>query len=131
MAWQGWENFVPNGSQPEQAGKKGSKYRNKPYVLDGIRFDSQREAQRWYELQQMQKAGLISELARQVNFDLTTMRRGDEARGFQSVGKYRADFTYIAQGKLVVEDAKGMRTDIYRWKKKHFEIEYGIPIKEV
>lgn len=133
MAWKGWENFTPNGAQ--EPAKKGSKYHNKAYVLDGIRFDSQHEAQRWYELKQQQKAGLIFDLRRQVPFDLTTLSRDErtvQQRGFQAVGRYVADFVYRDEyNAMVVEDAKGVRTDIYKWKKRHFEIEYGIKIKEV
>lgn len=140
MAWKGWENFVPDSTALKNPAmnptkKKGSKYRNKPYVLDGIRFDSQHEAQRWYELQQMQKAKKIFDLRRQVSFDLTTLsrdERGAQQRGFQAVGRYVADFVYRDEyNTMVVEDAKGAKTDMYLWKKKHFEIEYGIRIKEV
>jgi hypothetical protein len=44
---------------------------------------------------------------------------------------YRADFTYEADGKLVVEDAKGFRTEMYKLKKKWVKAEYGIDIREV
>lgn len=130
MAWKGWENFVPNGAVAEPA--KKNKFNAKRVTVDGITFDSKREAARWQLLKARQAAGEIINLQRQVNFDLTALCRTDPAsKGFQTVGRYRADFTYVERGKLVVEDAKGWRTDLYRWKKKHLEIEYGITIQEV
>ena len=42
-----------------------------------------------------------------------------------------ADFVYIENGRKVVEDAKGVRTQLYQWKRRHFEIQYGMPITEV
>ena len=103
-----------------------SKYRNKPIVVDGIRFASKREAKRWGELKLLEKAKEITELERQTRWALCTE---DGVR----VGHYVADFTYL-QGhdrRVVVEDAKGVRTELYKWKKKHFEAQYGIPITEV
>lgn len=44
---------------------------------------------------------------------------------------YRADFTYLADGQLVVEDAKGHRTEMYLLKRKWLEAEYGITVREV
>lgn len=135
MAWPGWENFDPiRPEEPEEPPKK-HKYNAKRTVLDGITFHSKLEANRWRELKLMQKAGEITELSRQVEFELTAMPRRQEiakVHGFVVVGRYRADFTYFdKERRLVVEDAKGVRTALYSWKKKHFEIEYGIKITEV
>ena len=49
------------------------------------------------------------------------------------LGKYIADFRYRAgrQGLLVVEDVKGFKTPLYRWKKKHVEAQYGITVVEI
>jgi hypothetical protein len=90
-------------------------------------FDSKREAARWRELLFEQKAGLITDLKRQVAFDLTAIAcnpAGAQTLGFKKVGEYRADFVYDRDGTTVIEDSKGVKTDIYRWKKRHFEIEY-------
>lgn len=100
-----------------------NKYGNKRTVVDGISFSSKREAQRWQELRLLQAAGQITLLRRQTRFAL-------HVNGVK-IGSYVADFTYVQHGVLVVEDAKGMRLDLYKWKKRHFEAEYGRPIVEV
>lgn len=139
MAWKGWENFDPSKheravqKQGNDTPKKPSKMHNTKVNVDGEMFDSKAEAARWRELQHDERLGLISELKRQVPFDLTVMARDPTVardRGFQKIGEYRADFTYVRDGIYVVEDKKGYRTDMYRWKKKHFEIEYNRRILE-
>lgn len=86
------------------------------------RFDSKMELRRWYVLKDLEKAGEISGLLRQVSFTLNVNGR--------KLGKYVADFTYTRDGKEVVEDVKGVLTPLYRWKKKHLKAEYGISILE-
>lgn len=106
-----------------------SKYGAVPTVVDGITFASKREARRWQELQLLEKAGEIRHLRRQVPFELHA--------GLERVliGRYVSDATYdevtIGAPVYVVEDSKGVRTALYRWKKKHVEAEYGITIREV
>lgn len=75
----------------------------------------------------------IHDLRRQVSFDLTAISRGaPEYAGFRVVGRFIADFTYKdGKDNIHVEDAKGVRTALYRWKKKHFEIEYDLKVEEV
>lgn len=124
------------GTPEEQrapAPKRASKFGNKKTKEGGVLFDSNREAQRWLVLQNRLAMGEISDLRRQVTFELTTMPRDPQdaiLRGFIVVSKYVADFVYVEKGKTVVEDAKGMKTDVYRLKKRHFEAEYGIAITE-
>lgn len=110
-----------------------SKYRAVPTVIDGIRFDSKAEARRWQELKLLERAGEIHGLSRQPRFRLTVpLMRGGNDVGTHELGEYRADFWYLdRQGRLVVEDVKGVRTPLYRWKKKHFEAQYGLPITEI
>lgn len=101
------------------------KFNAVPTEVDGVRFDSKREARRWAELQLLQRAGQIHHLERQIAYPL-------HAGAQQPIGAYVADFSYVrADGHLVVEDAKGVRTPLYRWKKKHLAAEYGIAIVEV
>ena len=114
--------------------RKRSKYHNRPTTIDGERFDSQREADRWSELRLLERAGEIRNLRRQVSFTLHA-RNADRAAG--TVGVYVADFVYdehVRAGALAwelrVEDCKGMRTPLYVWKKKHMLAEYGIAILE-
>lgn len=107
-----------------------SKYRAKKTVVDGITFDSKKEAERWCELKLMEKAGMISDLQRQVTFQLipTIKIKGKVAERSCS---YKADFVYEQDGAQVVEDVKGMRTDAYRIKRKLMLWVHGIVIKEV
>lgn len=136
MAWKGWENFDVNAHERAvraqgNPGAKRNKYHATRTGVDGLTFDSKREAARWLFLKDRAKRGEITNLRRQVKFDLTATSRGSNNVGFQLVGRYLADFTYIEDGTLVVEDSKGMKTDLYRWKKRHFEIEYDREIQEV
>jgi len=111
-----------------------SKYGNRKTTLDGLTFDSRREATRWAELQLLQKAGEIRELQRQVPFVLIPAQR-DELTGklLEREARYIADFTYRDNHthKLIVEDAKGMKTELYRLKKKLMLYRHGIQIREV
>ena len=80
-----------------------------------------------------QHAKEISGLMRQVPFELSVLPRDPlmaTTVGFQRIGTYVADFVYLEDGARVVEDVKGMKTDMYRWKKKHLLAEYGVQIKE-
>lgn len=99
------------------------KFKNQPIVLDGIRFDSRKEAARWIELRLLQKAGLISDLHRQVKFDLAV-------NGIK-VCAYWADFTYIENAALVVEDTKSSatKTPVFRLKAKLMAAIHGITIR--
>lgn len=122
------------------------KYGNKKYTVDGITFDSMREAHRYQELKAMQKAGIIQDLRLQVKFVLIPVQREESAEVYKSgknkgkpkLGKvlerecsYIADFVYLENGVLVVEDAKGMRTKDYILKRKMMLFFHGIKIKEV
>ena len=110
--------------------RKRSKYGAVPMVVDGIRFHSKREAARYGELKLLERAGEIRSLELQPAFPLMAPVRG--VSRLTPIGHYRADFRYRQgpTGILVIEDVKGMRTQLYRWKKKHFEQQYGISITE-
>ena len=100
--------------------------------LDGITFASRHEASRYAELKLMQKAGLISDLQLQRVFTLIDTQRDRNGKIIERPVKYIADFVYKdADGRTVVEDAKGMRTDVYKIKRKLMLSIYGIRIKEV
>ena len=111
-----------------------NKYRNRKTVIDGIEFDSKHEATRWCELKYMERAGMIYELKRQVPFILIPTQR-DEVTGklLEKETKYYADFTYRDKQthKLIVEDAKGCKTEAYRLKKKLMLYRHGLKIMEV
>lgn len=105
-----------------------SKYHAKKTTVDGITFDSRREADRYLVLKSMEEDGAIEDLRRQVRYELVP--------AFDVDGKhyrplfYVADFVYVEDGKEVVEDVKGMATDVYRLKSKLFARRYGKVIKE-
>lgn len=100
------------------------KYHNSKTVIDGIRFDSKKEAKRYLELKILEKAGAIKDLRRQVPYVLINKSRYGRAI------KYVADFVYYEDDKLVVEDVKGVRTPVYKLKKRLMAEVYGIEVKE-
>ena len=108
------------------------KYSAVATVVDGIRFASKAEARRYQELRLLERAGEIKELELQPKYPLHAPVKG-RTNVFERVGEYRADFRYREgpQGLLVIEDVKGVRTDMFRWKKKHFEIQYGLSLTEI
>lgn len=104
--------------------KKKSKYNNIKTELDGIVFDSKGEARRYTELKVLEKVGAISELELQPKFELqpTFKKNGKTHRSIT----YTADFRYIDdKGKIIIEDYKGMETQIFKMKKKMFEYQYS------
>jgi hypothetical protein len=100
---------------------------------DGQVFDSQREYTRWCELKLMERAGLIADLKRQVKFVLIPSQKDAMGKTIEKECSYWADFVYFdhATRQIVVEDAKGMKTEVYKIKKKLVLHKYGIRIKEV
>ena len=118
-----------------------NKYHAKKTVVDGITFDSLKEARRYGVLKAMEEAGEISGLKRQVEFVLIPEQREQNTigpRGGVRKGKlierqvsYIADFVYMKDHELIVEDAKGVRTQEYIIKRKLMHHIHGIRIKEV
>lgn len=94
-----------------------------PTVVDGVRFASKKEARRYVELKLLQKAGEIGRLELQPKFPIVV--------NGMKICAYIADFRYWCHGRPVVEDAKGVKTPVYRLKKKIVEAQYGIAIREV
>ena len=108
-----------------------NKFKNKKTKIDGITFDSQKEAKRYLELKLLLKTGKISELKLQPIYILQDKFRLG-GKGIRAI-KYIADFEYIDNktGKVIVEDVKGIKTDVYKLKKKLFQKKYGKDIKEI
>lgn len=128
----------------KKAAQNGSKYGNKKVEVNGILFDSKREARRWLELDAMAKAGMIHDLQRQVEFELIPaqyeaierygkkgQRLKDGQRLIEKKCVYVADFTYWKGDQRVVEDTKGHRTEKYIIKRKLMLYVHGIRIREV
>lgn len=108
-----------------------NKYHAKKTTVDGITFDSRKEAERYKELKALELVGKIDRLELQPRFVLMD--------GFRYEGKairkieYVADFLYrdLSTLELVVEDVKGVKTDVYKLKKKLFLKHYGNEYKFV
>ena len=102
------------------------KYNNTKIRVDGRLFDSKAEAARWQELQLLERAGEITELERQVEYELIHKQKGERAV------KYIADFRYVDhEGKTVVEDTKGVKTPVWIIKRKLMLRVHGIRVREV
>lgn len=95
---------------------KTSKFHARKTTVDGIEFDSAKEAKRYTRLRAMEEEGKIHGLRLQVPFELVP---SFECDGLKYRGmKYVADFVYYRDGKVVVEDCKGFKTPEYKMKKK-------------
>ena len=79
----------------------------------------------------MERAGRITDLRRQVKFVLVPSQRGEDGKVIEKQVAYIADFVYLKDGKTVVEDSKGYRTEVYRLKKKMMLYFFHIRIQEV
>jgi hypothetical protein len=105
--------------------KKRRKYRNNPCEVDGIKFDSEKEADYYRKLKILLKAGKIGFLELQVPYELNP-------GGTHSL-KYFADFVFVDSetGEKKVVDVKGFRTAVYRKKRRLMWKVHKIKIIEV
>ena len=103
---------------------KGSKYRNKPVEIDGIRFVSKMEGRRYVQLRDMQRAGIIRNLQLHTQYKLVV--------NGVLICRYRPDFEYdeAATGDHIVEDVKGYRNHIYAMKAQLMKACHGITVRE-
>lgn len=99
-----------------------NKYKAHPVVIDGIRFASTREGNRYLELKLLEKVREIEHLELQPSYELIV--------NGTKIGTYRADFRYFENGEIVTEDCKGYPTSIYKLKKKLMRAIHGIDIRE-
>ena len=105
---------------------KKPRYRNRKTEVDGVIFDSKKEAKRWNDLKIMQKKGEISALERQPKYSI-------EHNGVK-ICKVRPDFFYLQNGEAVIEDVKSPATrkdPVYRIKFKLLQAFHNITISEV
>lgn len=112
-----------------------SKYGNRKVTTPDGTFDSVKEYSRWQELKLLQRAGEIHDLQRQVPFVLIPKQKDERGKVVERELKYIADFVYLANDgtgwRRVVEDVKGLKTEVYRIKKKLMLYRNGIKIQEV
>ncbi len=99
-----------------------SKYGNKKVQIDRYVFDSQLEGRRYRELALLERAGEITNLELQVPFLLQESFRKN-GKAYRKI-EYIADFVYEEKGQTIVEDTKGMKTDVFKIKQKLFEYKY-------
>jgi len=107
------------------------KYGNHKVIVDGITFDSKRELARWNQLKILVNAGHISDLKRQVPFEIVPSVVLDGKK--KPSVRYIADFTYQEAGYLIIEDVKSditRKCPTYRLKKHLVKHVHGIEIKE-
>ena len=108
------------------------KYRNEKCKVDGIEFDSRKEANRYAELKLLERAGYIRGLELQKKFELIpTQRIGGKV--VEKACSYIADFYYfdVEKKQLIVEDTKGFKTKDYIIKRKLMLHVHGIRIIEI
>lgn len=122
MSWtpDQWKEYQRSGKKPDQeTDVKKQKYGNKRTEIDEIKFDSQKEAKRWGELKLLHKSKLISKPIRQYAFIIS--------EGIE----YVADFVYFCYetNMFIIEDTKGMKTDIFKLKEKMMKSKNNIEIK--
>jgi hypothetical protein len=108
-----------------------SKYKAKKTTIDGITFDSKAEAKRYQELKLIERAGQIKNLSLQPRFTLqegfVNIHTGKKERMIE----YVADFMYLENGVIIVEDCKGFKTSDYKIKRKLFIHQYQDKYKHI
>jgi hypothetical protein len=134
MATRGWESATPHDTRHRRPLARlphtgRSKYNAVKTTVDGIVFASKAEAGRYSYLKALERAGVIQGLRLQPIYPIAPTCWDLVGR---HVCNYVADFQYYRKdGELVIEDVKGMKTPVYRLKKKLVEAIYGITITEV
>ena len=109
---------------------KQNKYHNKKVQYDEMTFDSKKEYSYYLKYKLMEQAGEIHDLKMQVPFTLIETFKLQDKTYRKTI--YKADFTFVdKQGKYHVIDVKGIRTEVYKLKKKLMAWKYGIEIEEV
>ncbi len=136
MTWPGWENYIPSTStqgglgacQPHSRQPIRNKFNAESMTIEGVRFASRKEAQRYQDLILRQHAGDIDSLLAHPAYELVV-------NGIR-VGRYTADFYYVtSEGEAIVEDVKGGRatkTEAYSLRRRLFEAcHYPLTVTEV
>ena len=124
LSEQEYQNLIKGRPIAQDAPKK-AKYGNTKVEVDGHKFDSKKEAQYYHELMLRKKAGEIRDIVLQWQFNFYI----DNDKMFS----YYADFCFfdIKQNKEMIIDVKGVKTPVYRLKKKLIERYCGITITEI
>lgn len=105
--------------------------KNKYHAEKSGGYASRKEHRRANELKLLQRAGIIKYLREQVTYELIPTQRDVNGKVIERACSYVADFVYTDKdGTLIVEDTKGMRTEVYRIKRKLMLHVHGIRILE-
>jgi hypothetical protein len=142
MATRGWQGVTQRDLTQKLLAKQQprSKYNARKTTVDNIVFDSAKEAKRYEELKVLQAGKQLHALMVHHRRPLLVYAKdAPEGHPLKKIGDYEMDFLYCTcaypdscQGaNPVVEDVKGFRTALYKWKKKHFEAQYGLQIREL
>jgi hypothetical protein len=114
---------------------RANKYHAQVCLVDGLRFDSRKEARRYERLKLLAAAGEISALELQPEFAITVLELWRDDGALVSCGRFRADFRYVEtrSGEVVIEDTKSgpTKTTAYRLRKRLVEAIHGVTIREV
>lgn len=134
MAMRGWSDVtaadIARMQRKDLPAPKQSKYRNVRVEVDGLSFDSKREANQWLRLKARELAGEIRNLRRQVIFPLLAPVASSPGVNVE-VARYVADFCFeeVSDGRLCVVDAKGVKTALFKLKAKWLELQSGIVVE--
>jgi hypothetical protein len=109
--------------------KKPHKYGARSVVIDGIRFPSKREGERWLALRLRVVLGEIADLERQVSYQLAPSVRIQGEKRARPALRFTADFRYIEGGQTVVEDAKGFADTAFRIRQHLMKSVHGIDVR--
>ena len=114
---------------------RANKYHAQVCTVDGIRFDSRKEARRYERLKMLAAGGEIRELELQPEFPITVLELWRDGGHLVACGRFRADFRYVEtrSGEVVIEDTKSgpTKTTAYRLRKRLVEAIHGVTIREV
>ena len=98
-------------------------------TVDGIVFDSKREARRWQELKLLERAGKITNLERQVTYVLAPGVKIEGEKRARPPLRFTADFRYVEDGELVVEDSKGFADKAFRIRQHLMKFMFNIDVR--
>ena len=107
------------------------KYGAKKTEVDGIKFMSQAEANRYVDLKKLEKVGVIQNLSLQPRFTLQEGFVNVDTLNKETAIVYVGDFMYDEKGETVVEDVKGFKTAAYKLKRKLFLFKYQNQYKHI
>ena len=117
---------TPGRPDPVRVAKYGNK---KTTTADGVKFDSRAEARRWSQLSELMSLGEISDLRRQVAYELVPSVRFADANRAKPAIRYVADFVYVEKGAEVIEDVKGVLTPEFKLKRHLMKALLGLEVR--